>query len=118
MIDPDGIDQRPDISRTVQRRICQMRPDTDQAPNIGDHLGLLFADESWAHHLRHRRIVPQLRIEASVGDDARPGRDLERGFRSLHIGMGKIDDDAQPIAFLEHGCPKKKSPTLSTKTRP
>jgi hypothetical protein len=32
--------------------------------------------------------------------------DLERGFRSLHIGMGKIDEDAQPIAFLNHGCPK------------
>ena len=34
MIDPDDIDQRPDISRVVQRRICQMRPDTDQAPAL------------------------------------------------------------------------------------
>ena len=106
MIDPDDIDERPDIPRIVQRRIGQMRPDTDQAPGIGDHPGLLFADESWAHHLRHGRIAPQLRIEAGMGDDDRPGSDLERGFRSLHIGMRKIDEDAQPIAFLDDGCPK------------
>ena len=41
-----------------------------------------------------------------MGDDDRPGSDLERGFRSLHIGMGQIDQDAQPIAFLDDGCPK------------
>jgi hypothetical protein len=32
--------------------------------------------------------------------------DLERGFRSLHIGMGKIDEDAQPIVFPDDGCPE------------
>jgi hypothetical protein len=30
-----------------------------------------------------------------------PGGDLERGFRGLHIGMGEVDEDAQPVAFLD-----------------
>ena len=41
-----------------------------------------------------------------MGNDDRPGSGLERGFRGLHIGMRKIDQDAQPIAFLDDGCPK------------
>jgi hypothetical protein len=62
------------------------------------------ADESWAHHLRHGRIAAQLRIQAGMGDDDGPGRNLERGFRGLHIGTGEIDKDAQPIALLDDGC--------------
>jgi hypothetical protein len=81
-----------------------MRPDTNQSPSIGDHFGLFFADEPWAHHMRYGRIVSQLRIKAGMGDDDRSGRDLEHGFRRLHIGMGKIDEDAQPIAFFDDGC--------------
>ena len=106
MIDPDDIHERPDIPRILQRRIGQMRPDTDQPAGVGDHFGLLFADESWAHHLRHGWIAPQLRIKTGMGDDDRPGRDLERGFRGLHIGMREIDEHAQPIAFLNDGSPK------------
>ena len=101
MIDADDIDECPDIPCIVQRHVRQMCPDTDRATGIGDHFGLLFADESWAHHLRHARIAPQLGIEAGVGDDDRAGRDLECGFRGLDIGMSKVDEQAQPIAFLD-----------------
>ena len=52
------------------------------------------------------RIAPQLRIKSGVRDDHRPGRDLESGLRGLHIGMSKIDQDAQPIAFLDDGRPE------------
>ena len=34
MIDPNDIHQRPNISRILQRRIRQMRPDADQAAGI------------------------------------------------------------------------------------
>ena len=100
MIDRDHIDQRSDISRIVQRRICQMRPDTNQAPSIGDHVCLFFADEPWTHHMRYGRIVSQLCTKAGMGDDDRSGCDLERGFRRLHIGMGKIDEDAPADCIL------------------
>lgn len=91
VIDPDYIDERPDIPRILELRIGKMCPDTDQSPGIGDHSGLFLTDESWAHHLRHGRIAPQLRIKARVGDDDWPGGDLERGSRRLDIGMGKVD---------------------------
>ena len=89
MIDTDDIDHGSVIPRIVQRRIGQVRPDTNQAPGIGDHCGLLFTDEPWTHHLRHVRVAPQLRIKAGMGDDDRPGCDLERGFRAFEIGMNK-----------------------------
>jgi hypothetical protein len=68
-----------------------MRPHADQTPGIGNRFGLLFANESRAHHLRHRRITAQLHIKSSVRTDDRPGRDLERGFGGLHVRMSKID---------------------------
>ena len=51
------------------------RPDASRhrpCPGIGDHSCLLFGDEFRAHHLRHRRIAAQLRIQAGMGDDDRP----------------------------------------------
>jgi len=72
-----------------------MRPDTNDAAGIGDYFGLLFANESWPHHLSHAGIASQLRIEAGMRDDNRPGRHLECSFCGLHISVGKIDERAQ-----------------------
>ena len=84
-----------------QWRVGQMRPDSNCAASVGDNLGLLFANRSWAHHLRHTWIVPQLRIETGMGDDNRPVRSLQGGLSGLQICMGKIDNHAQSVAFLE-----------------
>src|SRR3954452_91876 len=41
-----------------------------------------------------------------MGDDDRPGRDLERHLRGLHIGMRKIDEHAEPVALLDDDRPE------------
>jgi hypothetical protein len=107
LIDPDDIGHRTDVPRVFQRRVGQMRPDAYQAAVIGNYPCLLLADEPWPHYFRHTRIAPQLRIKTGVGDDNRPGGDLERGFRRLRSGVGEVDENAQPIAFLDNGRPKR-----------
>jgi hypothetical protein len=42
-----------------------------------------------------------------MGDDDRPLRGLERGSCGLHIGVSKIDENAQPITFLDDGCSER-----------
>ena len=93
VIDTDDVDQRADIARILQRRVGEVRPDADGAIGISDHFGLLVADESRAHHLCHARIVAQLCIKTGVGDDDRPGCELERGLCRFQVGMGKIDEN-------------------------
>ena len=90
-----------------------MRPDTDQASGIGNHSGLFLADQSWAHHLGHSRVASQLRIKAGMRDDDGPCGDLECHLRGLHIGMGQIDKDAQPITFFDDGCPERSQSSIS-----
>lgn len=70
---------------------------------LGDNLGLFFANKSWAHYLRHTLIVPQLRIETGMRNDDRPVRSLQRGLGGLQTCMGEIDNHAQPVAFLDDG---------------
>ena len=86
-----------------QWRVGQMRPDSNCAASVGDNLGLLFANRSWAHHLRHTWIVPQLRIETGMGDDDRPVRGFQSGLRGYQTCMGEIDHHAKPVAFLDDG---------------
>ena len=103
MINADHVDQSSDVVGILQWRVGQMRPDSNCATSIGDNLGLLFANKSWVHHLRHTWIVPQLRIETGMGDDDRPVRNLQGALSGLQICMGEIDNHAQPVAFLHDG---------------
>jgi hypothetical protein len=101
VIDADDVDQRVDILRVFEGSISEVGPDADQASGVGDNFGLLFADEPWAHHLGHARIAPELGVEAGMGDDDGTGGDLECSFRGLHVGVSKIDEHAEVVAFLD-----------------
>ena len=103
MIDSNNIGQRTNVFRVVQRRVGEMRPDTDRPTCVGDDFGLLPTDKPGAHHVGHARVAAQLRIEAGMGDDDGPGRDVECSLRSLHIRVSKVHQDAQPVAFFDDG---------------
>lgn len=52
---------------------------------------------------RSHRAKSPLRIQVSMRNDDWAVHGLQRGLRGLHVGMREIDQDAQPIPFLDDG---------------
>ena len=68
---PMASTERLDAREHTPHRIREFGPDADHAAGVGDHLGVLLADQARGHHFRHPRVFARPLVEAGVGDDHR-----------------------------------------------
>lgn len=110
MVDADHVDQGPNVLGIGQRRVGQMGPDTNDAPRVGDDFRLLLANEPGPHHAGHVQVLAQLGIESGVGDEYGMDRHFQRRGERLRIGVRQVDENAQPVTFLDNVRPEGGQP--------